>query len=111
VAVNTLGAQLGLSSGAVTALVDRLEHHELVQRNRDPRDRRGVIVTLTPKAHGFGAQHLIPLAQAIQKATAELGDPELAAVEHFLELLLDAHQTPASPHIDPAPAASSSIGR
>jgi hypothetical protein len=40
-----------------------------------------------------------------------LGDPELAAVEHFLELLLDAHQTPASPHIDPAPAASSSIGR
>ena len=110
-AVNTLGAQLGLSSGAVTALVDRLEHHELVQRNRDPRDRRGVIVTLTPKAHGFGAQHLIPLAQAIQEATAELGDPELAAVEHFLELLLDAHQTPASPHIDPAPAASSSIGR
>ena len=111
VAVNTLGAQLGLSSGATTALVDRLEHHELVQRNRDPRDRRRVIVTLAPKAHAFGAQHLVPLAQAIQRATAELGDPELAAVEHFLELLLDAHRTPASPHTDPAPAASDSTRR
>ena len=95
VAVNTLGARLGLSSGATTALVDRLERHGLVRRNRDPGDRRKVIVALTPKASGFGAQHLRPLAQAIQRATAELGDPELAAVEHFLELLLEAPRPPA----------------
>ncbi|SDN70984.1 hypothetical protein [Geodermatophilus sp. DSM 45219] len=52
-------------------------------------------MTLTPTASGFGAQHLRPLAQAIQRATAELGDPELAAVEHFLELLLEAPRPPA----------------
>lgn len=91
VAVNTLGAQLGLSSGATTALVDRLEHHDLVRRNRDPHDRRRVMVTLAPQAHAFGAQHLLPLARAIQSATAQLDQRELGAVEHFLELLLQAH--------------------
>lgn len=96
VAVNTLGAQLGLSSGAITALVDRLEHHELVQRNRDPGDRRRVIVTLAPKAHAFGARHLRPLAQAIESTAAQLDEHELEAVEHFLDLLLDAHQHSAS---------------
>lgn len=91
VAVNTLGSQLGLSSGAVTALVDRLEGHQLVQRTRHPTDRRKVLVTLAPKAHAFGAEHLMPLLQAMQAATGELEDAELEAVERFLQLLLAAH--------------------
>ena len=103
VPVNTLGSQLGLSSGAITALVDRLEHHELVQRNRDPRDRRRVIVTLSPKAHAFGAQHLRPLARAIQSATAQLDESELRAVEHFLALLLQAHDPSPRGGTGPAP--------
>ena len=40
---------LGLSTGSVTALIDRLERKGLVERSRDPSDRRGVIVTATPK--------------------------------------------------------------
>lgn len=96
VAVNTLGAQLGLSSGATTALVDRLEAHELVRRDRDPHDRRKVLVTLTPQARAFGSEHLVPLARAIQAATAQVDDGELAAVENFLELLLAAHRPPPS---------------
>jgi DNA-binding MarR family transcriptional regulator len=91
VAVDTLGAQLGLSSGAVTALVDRLEAHQLVRRTRDSSDRRKVLVTLAPKAEAFGAEHLGPLAQAIHAATSELDEAELAAAERFLQLLLDAH--------------------
>ncbi len=97
VAVNTLGASLGLSSGAVTALVDRLEAHQLVRRTRDASDRRKVLVTLAPKAQAFGAEHLRPLLQAMQTATGELQETELAAVEHFLQLLLDADSpTPAA---------------
>ncbi|HZG96837.1 MAG TPA: MarR family transcriptional regulator [Nocardioidaceae bacterium] len=97
VAVNTLGSQLGLSSGAVTALVDRLEAHQLVRRTRDAFDRRKVLVTLAPKAQAFGAEHLKPLVRAMQTATGELEEAELAAVEHFLQLLLDAHSvTPAA---------------
>lgn len=40
---------LAMSSGSVTALIDRLETLQLVERSRDPSDRRGVLVNATPK--------------------------------------------------------------
>ena len=42
-----LGRALMLSSGAMTNRIDRLEAAGLVERVRDPRDRRGVLVALT----------------------------------------------------------------
>lgn len=44
-----LSRLLLLSSGATTSLVDRLESRGYVTREPDPRDRRGVLVGLTPK--------------------------------------------------------------
>ncbi|WP_425148610.1 MarR family winged helix-turn-helix transcriptional regulator [Deinococcus sp.] len=43
-----VGARLGLSSGAVTALIDRLERAGFVQRQRSSADRRSVNVQLVP---------------------------------------------------------------
>ena len=86
--VNTLGAQLGLSSGAVTALVDRLEAHGLAHRQRDPGDRRKVLVALAPTAAAFGAEHLRPIQARLRAATSALDDSQLAAVESFLTDLL-----------------------
>jgi DNA-binding MarR family transcriptional regulator len=43
-----LSRALLLSSGAMTNRLDRLESAGLVRRVRDPRDRRGVLVELTP---------------------------------------------------------------
>lgn len=77
--------------------MDRLEAHDLVRRDRDPQDRRKVLVTLTPTARSFGRSHLVPLAQAIRTAAAELNGPETAAVERFLRLLLDAHSSTPAP--------------
>ena len=42
-----LAAKLELSSGAMTNRIDRLEEDGLVERHRDPDDRRGVRVALT----------------------------------------------------------------
>jgi DNA-binding MarR family transcriptional regulator len=39
-----LGRLSGLSSGAVTGLVDRLEARELVSRCADPEDRRKILI-------------------------------------------------------------------
>lgn len=39
-----LGQRLGLTSGSVTSLIDRLEQQALVKRQRDPSDRRKVVV-------------------------------------------------------------------
>lgn len=43
-----VGAQLGLSTGSVTAMLDRLEKLDYVTRSPDPDDRRRSIVRATP---------------------------------------------------------------
>jgi DNA-binding MarR family transcriptional regulator len=88
VAVNRLGAALGLSSGAVTALVDRLERHGLAVRQPDPTDRRRTFVVLTPAAHNLGAVHLRPFGQRTRSAAAALTPAELAAVAGYLRAVL-----------------------
>lgn len=45
-----IAVQTGLGSGAVTAMLDRLERDDLVQRLPDPSDRRRVLVQLTAMA-------------------------------------------------------------
>lgn len=42
-----LASATGLSGGAMTNRVDRLEERGLVRRRRDRKDRRGVVVSLT----------------------------------------------------------------
>ena len=46
-AATQLARATGLSSGAMTNRIDRLEDRSLVRRRRDPGDRRGVVVSLT----------------------------------------------------------------
>ena len=45
-----LASQLGLTTGSVTAMLDRLERLGYVTRSADPADRRKVVVRITPKA-------------------------------------------------------------
>jgi DNA-binding MarR family transcriptional regulator len=88
IAINRLGAALGLSSGAVSALVDRLERHGLAERQPDPRDRRRIFVVLTPGARALGAVHLRPYAERMQSAAAVLGPDERDTVARYLRAVI-----------------------
>ena len=90
ITVSRLGADLNLSSGAVTALVDRLERHGMVQRTRDAGDRRRVHVSLTPKARALGADLLEPIADRIGRAIGDLDATDLRVVERYLASVVDA---------------------
>lgn len=46
--VNELGAKVLLTSGSMTAALDRLEHRGLVERNEDEVDRRVRVIRPTP---------------------------------------------------------------
>src|ERR1700678_3534155 len=48
VTAGTIGEHTGLTTGAVTGLMDRLERAGYVRRARDPHDRRKVVVELLP---------------------------------------------------------------
>ncbi|WP_307793399.1 MarR family transcriptional regulator [Amycolatopsis sp. MtRt-6] len=47
-----LAKQIGLTPGAVTGLVDRLERAGLAHRAPDPADRRRLVITAVPGAFG-----------------------------------------------------------
>src|SRR5688572_8509380 len=80
-----IARHLGLSSGAVTGLLDRLEAGGWVRRERDANDRRRVFVHLSHE-HGAELWRLYqPLSDAIDAHRATLSLEELDTVVRFLE--------------------------
>jgi DNA-binding MarR family transcriptional regulator len=84
-----LGTLLSLTSGSVTALIDRLEKVGWASRNGHPEDRRKVVVTLTQKAWQIGQDELKPYLEAVDAAARQLSNDERAMVVGFLEDLID----------------------
>jgi DNA-binding MarR family transcriptional regulator len=80
-----LARRLQLSTGAVTALVDRLEASGHVTRAAHPSDRRRVVVTDTAKASEALAAEAAPLASEVGRLAASLSDEERQTVGRFLD--------------------------
>jgi DNA-binding MarR family transcriptional regulator len=82
-----LASELGLNSASVTALVDRLERLGLVHRERDPADRRRVLLVVSEQATKLGWAWFGPLIDAMLTALRSFSAADLAAVRRFLELM------------------------
>jgi DNA-binding MarR family transcriptional regulator len=80
-----IAVQTGLTSGAVTAMLDRLQRVGLVQRRPDPSDRRRVIVELTDKARQVTSEIYAPLADELAEFE-RYSDDELRLIANFLRL-------------------------
>lgn len=81
---SALAELLDLSSGGVTALVQRLELAGHIERTRHPTDRRSVQLELAPALVARAAAAFLPLVGALDDVTAELSEPEQAVVRRFL---------------------------
>jgi DNA-binding MarR family transcriptional regulator len=86
-----LASWVGITSGAVTGAIDRLEALDLVERRADPNDRRKVIVRLADvDAIRSRVQHrsLIESFEALEADVAEINDhfddDQLAAIVQWL---------------------------
>jgi DNA-binding MarR family transcriptional regulator len=79
-----LGEQLGLSSGATTAVIDRLERASHVHRLRDGRDRRRVTLHHGAAAAALGAAFFGPLGTRMDAMLESYSEEELVAVRRFL---------------------------
>src|SRR5260221_8780411 len=65
-----IARRTGLTSGAVTGLIDRLERLGLVERMADPKDRRKVLVRVREDRIGPIAALYAPLEKAMQALLA-----------------------------------------
>jgi DNA-binding MarR family transcriptional regulator len=78
-----LGNAVGLSSGALTIAVDRLERSGFVVRRADTTDRRRVLITLGPAADRVVAL-FADLRRPIQRRLGGYSDTELQLLHTFL---------------------------
>lgn len=76
----------GLTSGAVTGMIDRLERAGLVRREHDPEDRRRVIVApVDDPSRAPAAERLFaPLGAAFARLVERYTDAELATIVDFV---------------------------
>lgn len=80
----------GLTTGAVTGVVDRLERAGLARRERDSGDRRKIMVTATPAVAERVAPLYEPMARHAMSAVAKYREDELALLLDFLTGARDA---------------------
>ena len=76
---------LGLTSGSVTALLDRLEADGLVTRSPDPKDRRALVVEPTTAGRMALAQVAAPLLELTAKLSGRLGEERGATLVRQLD--------------------------
>ena len=79
-----LAESTGLTTGAITGVIDRLEAAGFVRREDDPNDRRRVILRVIPKRY----REIGRLFERLSAAAADLGarysDRELATILDFM---------------------------
>jgi DNA-binding MarR family transcriptional regulator len=77
----------GLTTGAVTRIIDRLEQVGLLRRDRDPHDRRKVIVVHLAESsvHREFERLMAPFGRAVGELLARYSDAELELIAEFTE--------------------------
>jgi DNA-binding MarR family transcriptional regulator len=79
-----LARAANLTTGAVTAVVDRLEAAGMARRVRDPQDRRRVRIEVTPRLAELSAPIFAPLIEESMRWMSRYSEEELAIILDFL---------------------------
>jgi len=75
----------GLTTGAITGLVDRLESRGYARREPHPRDRRSVVVRpLIDNAERDLAPSYAAMSKAMDELVSRYSDDELAVIADFM---------------------------
>ncbi len=85
--VNTIGHKVELTTGSITAAVDRLEGKNLVVRKNDANDRRVRLVELTPEGLRLSKKMFAEHRKDMEKAAQTLSSEERAVLIGLLKRL------------------------
>ncbi len=86
--VNQIGEKLHLDSGTLTPMLKKLEALNFVKRQRSEEDERTVKIELTYPGKSLQAKVEKSL-QALEETFSEIEDPNLSALNHSVEKLLE----------------------
>ena len=85
VTAGRLAELTGLTTGAITGVVDRLEKAGLVCRERDEADRRKVFITIVQENVAAIGRLYVPMQQAMHKLWSTYTDAELRLLLRFAD--------------------------
>ena len=83
VTAGRLAEVTGLTTGAITGVVDRLEKAGFVRRERDETDRRKVFITVVPETAKRIARFYDPMHDAMMKVLNAYSEDELRLLLRF----------------------------
>jgi DNA-binding MarR family transcriptional regulator len=84
-----LARAAGLTTGAVTAVIDRLEKAGLARRVPDPADRRRVRIEATEKVWEVSEPLIGPMVEDSQRILDDYSDEELERFTEFLRRAIE----------------------
>jgi DNA-binding MarR family transcriptional regulator len=91
-----LAEESGLTTGAVTFILDRLEESGMVTRRRDTEDRRRVWVEIVPEARQRLEVLQQPVAEEMRQVAERFEPDELAVVRDFMRQAKEVFQRQVS---------------
>jgi DNA-binding MarR family transcriptional regulator len=80
-----LARYTGLSSGATTAMLDRLEKGGFIERRPNPDDRRGTLIVLAKSGAEKVAPWFAPVGKAQDALISNYSEKELQLISDFFE--------------------------
>lgn len=87
--MSEVAARLGVTKGAVTQLIVRLENKGIVNRKPHPQDARGTILALTPLGEEAFRIHEAMHIQFYAKLREQLQEEEIAIFEKSIAMLTE----------------------
>jgi DNA-binding MarR family transcriptional regulator len=84
VTAGRLAEATGLTSGAITSVIDRLERAGFARRVNDPADRRRVLVELTPETRERGRSFYVGHAEMAERLYKRYSEDELKLLLGFV---------------------------
>ncbi len=88
--MNRLCQETMLSQPTITGVVDKLEERALVERVRNPEDRREVLIAITPKGKDALAKGEVVHKRFVGRSLSALRGEELTHLASLLKRLADA---------------------
>jgi DNA-binding MarR family transcriptional regulator len=84
VTAGRLAEVTGLTTGAITGVVDRLEKAGYVRRERDESDRRKVFISVVEEKAAEVGKFYVPMQQVMHKLWSNYSDEELRLLLRFV---------------------------
>jgi DNA-binding MarR family transcriptional regulator len=90
---SALARRAGVHPATMTGILDRLERGGWIERERDPADRRAVVVRVARERYAELLSHYSGMSRSMNKLLADYSDSELTAIADFLRRTADAGRT------------------